>query len=170
MDIRTGRHVVYLLHAHLVFVTKRRVRRCLRIWHGWRRLLWSICCDMGQTPSAGVEAAECWHTFTACPIASKGRGTPRFLVASRWVRETRLCRRPWRGRVPQRLTPFPVGARQAKRGADALSIVCPPLCAPPPLAWRRIECACTRSTSLRDTLFKWTLRKIRFSPTSISSP
>jgi putative transposase len=46
MEIRQGRHVVYLLHAHLVFGTKRR-RKVFRAEHLKRleQIFRSVCAD-----------------------------------------------------------------------------------------------------------------------------
>src|SRR4030088_1300683 len=56
MDIRTGRHVVFMIHAHLVFTTKKR-GKVLSSQHldRLKEIFAAICVDFGREAKARAE-------------------------------------------------------------------------------------------------------------------
>ena len=88
-DIRTGRHCVFLLHAHLVFVTKYRYGVFTKIiLDGLKEIFASVCRDfeaeLGQQSERRIRQADSQERLS--PDSEKTLGWPA-LVARLFCRE-----------------------------------------------------------------------------------
>jgi putative transposase len=101
MEIRRGRHVVYALHAHLVFVPKYRRRMFdADALERLRRVFDSVCSDFGARLDEFNGEADHVHLLVAYPpkVALANLVNSLKGVSSRRLRQERpdLARRYWR--------------------------------------------------------------------------